>query len=808
MGDGQGGDGPMMRWAASVAGLVSLLGLAIAGTWVPAVRGDEVATVVSSEEASELLSEAIDVIVAEAAVGPLAEACSDADFVRRVHLDLVGAIPTPAAVRAFLTDDSENRRERLVDELMASRAFVRQMARVLDAMLLERTTPPGGLAEPWQAWLCDSIAEARPLDELLGDVVAAEGGDPAVVPAAAFLLAREAEPVKMTRAVGRILFGRDLQCAQCHDHPLDDDIRQAEFHGLHAFVSRTSLFTAGKAPQLSEAAVGEVDFTSVFTDDSVKGAWPQLPDGPPLIEEPVVEPGDGYQTTPSKASRGVPDYSRRSALASRLAESDVFRRNVANRIWAVFFGRGLVHPLDGLGPENPASHPRLLNRLVEALVAQDYHLRPLVRGIVLSRAYQRSVEPPAPEWIDPVAIEQTIASLHARQAELTSQLAELQRMAQAAESQRQMAFDAERAIHAELQPTLGARGEARKSANEATTAAAAAEAAREQAATVAEAVAKALEEARHASTLLAGDAEVTGVVSALDAQQQTRQQTLDAAATAATEKAAAKSVADEKLAAARAAFDEIAARRAPAALAELTRAADEAKRAFVACTQQLERVAWRLELAGDLLKVKHAFDADPLAAEVLWEGIVERLNENLQIASLRPLSPDQFALSLLQATGALARLEAAAAQAVDAKPPASVTEAPEPEKATAREKAIEQEFAKQAGSLLGSFASLYADPLVEGFQATLNQALYLGNASQVSKELEPTGDNLAARLLTTEDAGAAADEVCLAVLSRPATEEEREDIALFFTEQAETRGQAVAELIWAMLSSNEFRFNH
>ena len=138
------------------------------------------------------------------------------------------------------------------------------------------------------------------MDELLGEVVAAEGGDPEATPAAAFLLAREAEPVKMTRAVGRILFGRDLQCAQCHDHPLDDDLRQAEFHGLHAFVKRTSLFTSGKAQQLSEAAVGEVDFTSVFTEESVKAAWPQLPDGPPLIEEPIVEPGDGYVIAPLK----------------------------------------------------------------------------------------------------------------------------------------------------------------------------------------------------------------------------------------------------------------------------------------------------------------------------------------------------------------------------------------------------------------------------------------------------------------------------------------------------------------------------
>jgi hypothetical protein len=754
------------------------------------------------------LAEAIDTIVDEAAVGPMAELCSDADFVRRAHLDLVGMIPTPEQVRVFLADGGEHRRERLVDELMASRGFVRQMGRVLDAMLLERDSPPGGVRQPWQAWLRESIASEQPLDELLGDVVAAKGGDPASEPAVAFLLAREAEPVKMTRAVGRILFGRDLQCAQCHDHPLDDDLRQAEFHGLHAFVSRTSLFTAGKAQQLSEAAMGEVDFTSVFTAESVKGAWPQLPDGPPLIDEPIAEPGDGYVTAPSKSSRGVPEYSRRSALAEGLGESEAFRRNVANRLWAVFFGRGLVHPLDGLGPDNPASHPRLLDLLVEALVEHDYQLRPLVRGMVLSRAYQRSVEPPQAEMLDPLPLEQAVADLRVREEKLTAELEHLEEVAREAEGRREAAFTAERGVHAELQPTIVARGDARKSANEATAAATAAESARVQAATVAEAVSRALAGARQASMLLEGDAEVTGIVTALDTQHQARQATLDTAAAAASEKAAAKANADATLAAARAAYEDIAARRSPATLADLTREAVAARRQSVACAQELKRLGWRRNLASDLLSYLPLREADPLAAEVLWASIVERWNENLQVASLRPLSPDQFAFSLLQATGGLARLEVAATQAVDAKPPASVTEAAEPEKAMARERAIEEAFLQQAAGLQTRVAELYADPLVEGFQATLNQALYLGNASQVSSELQPQGDNLAARLLATDDGDVLANEVCLSVLSRPATEAEQADIAAFLTASSESRPQAVAELIWAMLSSNEFRFNH
>ena len=794
----------MMRRCAPGVTAVSLLLVAGLGTvWCAATRGETA----DKLSASVALAAAIDRLVAEAGVGPSAGLCSDADFVRRVHLDLVGVIPTPERVRAFLADPAPDRRSRLIDELMASRGFVRQMGLVFDAMLLERDRPPGGLAEPWQAWLRDAVAVERPLDELLGEVVAAEGGDPEATPAAAFLLAREAEPVKMTRAVGRILFGRDLQCAQCHDHPLDDDLRQAEFHGLHAFVKRTSLFTSGKAQQLSEAAVGEVDFTSVFTEESVKAAWPQLPDGPPLIEEPIVEPGDGYVIAPLKSSRGVAEFSRRGALDERLAESDTFRRNLANRLWAVFFGQGMVHPLDGLGPENPASHPLLLDCLVEALVADDYQLRPIVRGIVLSSTYQRSVETPSWASVDAAALQAQLSSIEAKQAMLTQEREPLERAAEAAEARRQAAYDAERAIHVELQPTVAERTETRKGFNEALKAAAAAEASRTTAATVADAVEAALAEVRRASELLAGDAAVTGVLATLEAEQETRAAAVEVAAAAASEKTAAKRAAEEKLTTARAAFAEVAARRSPATLVDLTREADDARRQLVLCQQQLDRLAWRHKLAADMLRVPSLAEADPPAAATIWASVVERMTENLQVGRLRPLSPNQFAFSLLQATGGLARLEAAAIATIDKEPPTAVTEAADGEKAAAREKAIEQAFLKQAGSVLGSFHALYAYPLVEGFQATLNQALYLGNAPQVSGELSPSGENLAARLLAVESP-AAADEVCLAVFSRPASDDEKADIAGFLEVPAEQRPQAVAELIWALLSSSEFRFNH
>ena len=301
---------------------------------------------------------------------------------------------------------------------------------------------------------------------------------------------------------------------------------------------------------------------------------------------------------------------------------------------------------------------------------------------------------------------------------------------------------------------------------------------------------------------------MTGVVAALEAQQQTRETAAQKALAAAEEQEAAKATAEEKLTAARQAFDEVAKQRSPQTLAERTRLAEEATRLLVAAQQERDRVAWRLELLSDMQTALDLRHEDPLAAEVLWTSVEERLTDGLQVARLRPLSPDQFALSFLQASGALARLEHTAADAVAKKPPQAVTDAAESEREQAREVAVEQELLKQAGSVMKSFSGLYADPLVEGFQATLNQALYLGNAPQVAAELTPQGDNLAARLLATEDMAAAADELCVTVFSRPATEDEITDITTFLAVADDERPRAVAELIWAMLSSNEFRFQH
>src|SRR4029078_10462161 len=117
-----------------------------------------------------------------------------------------------------------------------------------------------------------------------------------------------------------LALGMDLQCCQCHDHPLIDDYSQADYYGLFAFVHRTSLFTDAKTKliSLTEKADGEAGFKSVFTGAASDKALPQVPKGAVLFVEPRFRPGDEYNVKPDKTVRGVPKFSRREALAERL----------------------------------------------------------------------------------------------------------------------------------------------------------------------------------------------------------------------------------------------------------------------------------------------------------------------------------------------------------------------------------------------------------------------------------------------------------------------------------------------------------
>jgi len=316
---------------------------------------------------------------------------SDAEFLRRVHLDLAGQVPDAATTRRFLADTSPDKRAALVDDLLASTAYGWRMQYVFDEMLMERR--PGTVIpnDVWRAYLRESFWSNKSWKQLVQELLSADGTQAKNRPAAKFYLDRDVDLDLLTRDVGRVFLGVDLQCAQCHDHPVIEDYPQAHYYGIKAFLQRTYLFTHPKSKQklLGEKAEGATKFTSVFTDQSAV-TQPRMWGLPEVADPQGME--KKYVTSPDKNNAGVPEYSRRLQLARAMVSKDNvrFRQNIVNRIWALLMGRGLYEPLDLWHAENAAVNQSVLEVLADEFMEHDYDMRWLFKQIALTAAYQRS----------------------------------------------------------------------------------------------------------------------------------------------------------------------------------------------------------------------------------------------------------------------------------------------------------------------------------------------------------------------------------------------------------------------------------
>lgn len=325
--------------------------------------------------------------------GPVAARSSDAEFFRRIHLDLVGTIPGRAETQTFVEDPlpTDEKREQVIDRLLADQCYARRMQYVFDEMIMERRPGTSIPDEEWRRYLREAFQRNEPWDALVSQILSADGADADLRPAARFYLDRNVEQDVVTRDVGRVFLGVDLECAQCHDHPFVDDYEQRHYYGIKAFLTRTYLFTEPKTKQkqLGEKAEGDVTFTSVFTSEEGK-TDPRVLDLP-AIPDPE-ETAKQYEVKPEKGARGVPVYSRREALARVMVspENQTFHRNIVNRLWAVMMGRGLVEPLDCWHSDNPPSHPEVIDLLAREFVSHNHDIRWLLKQLALTETYQRS----------------------------------------------------------------------------------------------------------------------------------------------------------------------------------------------------------------------------------------------------------------------------------------------------------------------------------------------------------------------------------------------------------------------------------
>ncbi len=327
--------------------------------------------------------------LAELRIEP-SELCSDAEFLRRAYLDTIGVLPTPAEVRAFLADKRSDKRQRLVEHLLARPEFADHWALFLGDLLQNRKERDHDVrgskgVRAFHAWLRKQVAANRPWDQLARDVLLASGKttDQPAVGYYVVVVGEHGDPTRseVADSVAQAFLGTRIGCARCHNHPLER-YTQDDFYHFAAFFSRlrlqrqdpkkgpTTLLLAGAAtrePHLDKQKVG------------------------------VTQPRTGQFLEPrpldrSKIAAVRPGEDPRLPLVNWITspKNDNFAGAMVNRIVRHYLGVGLVEPVDDLRPSNPPSNPALFAALIREFVRSKYDLKALMRHILLSRTYQLS----------------------------------------------------------------------------------------------------------------------------------------------------------------------------------------------------------------------------------------------------------------------------------------------------------------------------------------------------------------------------------------------------------------------------------
>lgn len=300
----------------------------------------------------------------------------EAEFLRRVSLDLAGRIPSVEEVRTFLDDSRPDKRARLVERLLASPRYVNHFTNVWRAVLLPEAgnnfqvrLQQGG----FEAWLKKQLARNAGYDQMVRDLLTAtipSGGNPLSalygdLGPLAYYIAKELKPENLAAGTARVFLGVSVECAQCHNHPFADWKREQ-------FWSFAAFFSGIKSQK-------QMDFLLPNGDDASKREL-AIPGTTTVVQAKYL---DGTQPAWKSSSRAT--------LADWLTARDnpYFARATVNRFWAYFLGTGLVEPVDEMvGAHSTASHPEVLDLLAREFVAHQYDLKFLIQAITATRAYQ------------------------------------------------------------------------------------------------------------------------------------------------------------------------------------------------------------------------------------------------------------------------------------------------------------------------------------------------------------------------------------------------------------------------------------
>jgi len=686
----------------------------------------------SSALADSKVHERIDAFIEAKLNGPLAPPASDFEFLRRVSLDLTGTIPSSAEARRFLDDVSSTKREELVDRLLRSPKYARRMQMFFDVMLMERRADKHVPREQWREYLRRSFADNKPYDQLVREILTSDGTEAVLRPAAKFFLDRNGDVNLLTRDVGRIFFGMDLQCAQCHDHPLIDDYTQEIYYSLNAFLNRSYVF---------EFKEFDYDFKSGTLTF------------PPGVTEQVILVG---------------------VKGDKLDESnETFHVNLVKATNAVIADvQGIGTIWDDDGDDNPRPSGPIKDEIADRQKAGSIAAQQMLPRLTINDWYLRERDGgtdglPFTVTLSPASTLPVTVEFFTVDGTANDGKDKLVTIGEKAEGE--VTFES-----VFIKPSEPQRGVPRLPDGLATD-----------------------EPALATSRKYV----VEPGPNARSVPKFSRRRVLADLATSGRSKAFNRNIVNRlwMMMMGRGLVHPVDLHHAenPASHAVLLdNFAEEFRRS------SFDVKAFLRELA---LSRTYQRSTEPLKLKTLPEpAFVHRYAVGL----LRPLSPEQLAWSVLQATGATAAPRSAAEKRLQADPKFNAILQADEVRRRQHTAILEQAVYDQLKSQMDRFTKEFSGSGIQEFQATMQQALFLSNGDSIAGFLKPGGGNLIERLLKLEHPGDVVEELYLGVLTRRPTSKEVQDVEDYLISRGEERLLALQEITWALLTSTEFRFNH
>lgn len=297
----------------------------------------------------------------------------DSEFLRRAYLDTIGVLPTIDEVKAFLASQEPGKREAVIEQLLSRPEFVDYWAyQWSDLLLLNGSRLKPDAIKSYYKWIRERVEQNTPWSEFARGVILAKGST--LENGAANFYTLHHDPQDMVETTSMAFLGMSIQCAHCHDHP-NEKWTNDDYYGMVSLFARVR----SKGFVSNDMKVVEGNRTIFLADRGEvlqpRTSKPQPPK--PLDARPISFDGSA---------------DRREYLADWLTSPDnpYFSKAIVNRIWANYFGKGLVEAVDDLRLTNPASNEKLFRKLSQELVRNEFDLKTMMRTIMQSETYQRS----------------------------------------------------------------------------------------------------------------------------------------------------------------------------------------------------------------------------------------------------------------------------------------------------------------------------------------------------------------------------------------------------------------------------------